>query len=225
MRIKLSGLSLFAAVALAGVAGAETTRVLNFEADTIGSAPAGMSFATTKVAGKGEPGGWVVAEEGGERGRVLVQTTADRTSGRFPVAVVDATIAADVDVSVRFKPVSGNVDMAAGLVWRYRDADNYYIVRANALEDNVVLYKVEKGRRIDLPLKGLGKTYGAKAPVPKGQWSTLRVVATGPLFAVELNGQKLYEVEDTTFSEAGKVGVWTKADSVTRFDELAIRTK
>lgn len=110
-------------------------------------------------------------------------------------------------------------------MWRYRDQDNYYIVRANALEDNVVLYKVENGKRIDLPLKGEGRTYGKKADVPAGQWSTLRVIATGALFEVHSNGTKLYEVEDRTFTQAGKVGVWTKADSVTQFDDLTVVTK
>jgi hypothetical protein len=117
------------------------------------------------------------------------------------------------------------VDQAAGLVWRFQNEDNYYIVRANALENNVVLYKVEKGTRTDLPVKGEGRTYGKKAQVPSGQWSTLRVVAAGPRFDVYLNGTKLYEVEDSTFSQAGKVGVWTKADSVTQFDDLTIVTK
>jgi hypothetical protein len=121
--------------------------------------------------------------------------------------------------------VSGRVDQAAGLVWRYRDQDNYYIVRANALEDNVVLYKVENGTRTDLPVRGEGRTYGKKAEVPSGQWSTLRVVATGPLFDVYFNGSKLYEVEDKTFSQPGQVGVWTKADSVTQFDDLTVLTK
>ncbi len=98
-------------------------------------------------------------------------------------------------------------------------------MRANALEDNVVLYKVERGRRTDLPVKGQGRTYGKAAKVPAGQWSTLRVVATGPRFEVSLNGGKLYEVEDATFAAAGRVGVWTKADSVTHFDDLTIVTR
>jgi hypothetical protein len=126
---------------------------------------------------------------------------------------------------VRFKAVSGKVDQAAGLVWRYRDENNYYLVRANALEDNVVLYKVENGKRTDLPVKGEGRTYGKKAEVPNAQWSALRVVVNGPLFQVYFNGSKLYEVEDTTFTQAGKVGVWTKADSVTQFDDLTVVTK
>ncbi len=141
------------------------------------------------------------------------------------MAVATAVTTADADISVRFKPVSGRVDQAAGLVWRYQDEDNYYLVRANALEDNVVLYKVERGRRTDLPVKGAGRTYGKPAEVPAGQWSTLRVVATGPRFEVSLNGVKLYEVEDTTFTAAGRIGVWTKADSVTHFDDLTIVTR
>jgi hypothetical protein len=141
------------------------------------------------------------------------------------VAVVSDISAADLDLSVRFRPISGRVDQAAGLVWRYRDQDNYYIVRANALEDNVVLYKVENGRRTDLPVKGEGRTYGKTSEVPARQWSTLRVVANGRLFEVYFDGTKLYDVEDATFTQAGKVGVWTKADSVTQFDDLTIVTK
>ena len=149
----------------------------------------------------------------------------DATSYRFPVCVLDGVSARDVDLSVRFKPISGRVDQAAGLVWRYQNQDNYYIVRANALEDNVVLYKVEGGKRTDLPLKGEGRTYGKKSEVPARQWSTLRVVANGPVFEVYFNGSKLYDVEDKTFSKTGKVGVWTKADSVTQFDDLTVVTK
>lgn len=157
--------------------------------------------------------------------KVLTQTDADSTSSRFPLAPLSDVAAADVDLSVRFKPVSGRVDRAAGLVWRYQDEDNYYIVRANALEDNVVLYKVQNGQRRDLPLKGEGRTYGKKTRIPSGQWSTLRVVATGRRHEVYFDGTKLYEVEDATFGQAGKVGVWTKADSVTQFDDLVVVTK
>ena len=106
-----------------------------------------------------------------------------------------------------------------------KDANNYYLVRANALENNVVLYKVENGKRTDLPLKGEGRTYGKKISIPSAQWSELRVVGTGNLFEVFLNGQKLYEVVDNTFTEPGKVGLWTKADSVTYFDDLRVVVK
>lgn len=197
------------------------TRKLDFSDGAVGQPPKGFEFSHTAKAGA--PGKWIVQAEGDNK--YLAQIDADNTRSRFPVAVVSDVNAADVDLSVRFKPVSGQVDQAAGLVWRFQNEDNYYIVRANALENNVVLYKVESGKRTDLPVKGEGRTYGKKAQVPSGQWSTLRVVAAGPRFDVYFNDSKLYEVEDSTFSQAGKVGVWTKADSVTQFDDLTIVTK
>lgn len=156
---------------------------------------------------------------------MLAQVDADPVSYRFPLCVYEGFIGKDVDVSVRYKPLSGKEDQAAGIVWRYQDPDNYYIVRANAVENNVVLYKVEKGRRTDLPLVDKGRTYGVKAPIPSGKWGSLRVVAVGDLFEVYSNGVKLFEVKDTTFPMAGKVGLWTKADSVTLFDDLTINAK
>lgn len=197
-------------------------RALTFEADRIGAPPTSFTAALT---GEGRQGVWQVQQalDAPSGQRVLVQTDADRTNYRFPVLVYDGLSAKDVDVSVRFKAISGRVDQAAGLVWRFRDPNNYYVVRANALEDNVVLYKVENGKRIDLPVKGLGDdTYGVEADVPDTGWGTLRVTARGPLFEVYLGDRKLFEVEDATFQEAGKVGLWTKADSVTQFDDLAI---
>ena len=197
------------------------TRTVDFSTAAVGQPPTGFQFGHT--ARIGAPGTWVVQADG--TNKYLAQTSADSTGSRFPVAVLTDVNAADVDLSVRFKPVSGKVDQAAGLVWRFQNEDNYYLVRANALENNVVLYKVERGKRTDLPLKREGRTYGKKAQVPSGQWSTLRVVATGPLFEVRFNGTTLFEVEDKTFTEAGKVGVWTKADSVTHFDDLTVVTK
>jgi hypothetical protein len=197
------------------------TRTVDFSDAVVGQPPNGFEFGHTRKVGM--PGKWVVQQDGGNK--VLVQMAADSTSSRFPVAVLSDTTTADLDVSVRFKPISGRVDQAAGLVWRFQNEDNYYLVRANALENNVVLYKVQAGKRVDLPVKGEGRTYGKKTPVPSGQWSTLRVVAAGPRFEVHLNNAKLYEVEDNTFGQPGKAGVWTKADSVTQFDDLTIVTK
>jgi hypothetical protein len=212
----------FLSAGLAMSASAQT--VVDFEKDKPGAPPAGFQTALT---GSGRPGLWVVVEDNtAPSGRlVLAQTDADTTGYRFPVCVFDGVTAKDAEISVKFKPVSGHVDQGAGLVWRYRDKDNYYIVRANALEGNVVLYKVQNGKRTDLPLKGEGRTYGKKTTVPSGAWSTLAVNAKGSLFEVLLNGAKLYEVEDTTFPDAGKVGLWTKADSVIRFDDLRIVTR
>lgn len=198
--------------------------IYNFDGDAIGTLPAKFHTALT---GKGSAGTWEVKADSSapSQPNVLAQASADKTSYRFPLAIADERSFRNLDLSVKFKPISGQVDQAAGLVWRLKDANNYYIVRANALENNVVLYKVETGKRTDLPLKGEGRTYGKKTKVPTGQWSELRVVAAGNLFEVFVNGQKLYEVEDNTFSGAGKVGLWTKADSVTYFDDLRITAK
>ena len=195
-----------------------------FDTDSTGQLPAKFHAGLT---GKGTAGSWEVKADSSapSQPNVLAQTSTDKTGYRFPLAIVDEGSFRDLDLSVRFKPISGEVDRAGGLVWRLKDTNNYYIVRANALENNVVLYKVENAKRTDLPLKGEGRTYGKKATVPSAQWSELRVVAAGNLFEVFLNGQKLYEVDDNTFTEAGKVGLWTKADSVTYFDDLRVTAK
>jgi hypothetical protein len=157
---------------------------------------------------------------------VIAQTSTDNTSGRFPLAIYERSVVMNGAVSVSFKPISGERDQAAGIVWRYKDPDNYYIVRANALEDNVVLYKVEGGKRISLEPKGTpSKTYGVKQKVPKQTWSTLRVEFQGPRFAVFINANRIMEVEDTTFSSGGKTGLWTKADSVTYFDDFRVEKR
>jgi hypothetical protein len=197
--------------------------MLGFDSMPVDKAPSGFSAART---GSGAPGTWVVREdESAPSGsRVLAQTSSDPTSKRFPVCVYDGFSEADVELSVRFRPLSGKVDQAAGLVWRYQDVDNYYIVRANALEDNVVLYKVEDGKRSDLrPVGAFLFAYGKDVPVPVGSWSVLTVVARGQEFAIWLNGEHLLDVEDDTFQGPGKVGLWTKADSVTAFDSFSIR--
>jgi hypothetical protein len=194
--------------------------MITFDDQAVGTTPAGFTVALT---GKGKAPKWEVQKApGGESGNVVVQTSADPTDYRYPVLIYDKVTAADLDLSVKFRALRGTTDQAAGLVWHYRDAKTYYIVRANALEDNVVLYKVEKGQRIDLPLKGKGKTYGASAPVLKNAWNVLAVKVRGDIASVSLNGKALYEVEDKTFPGAGQVGLWTKADSVTMFDDLTV---
>jgi hypothetical protein len=199
-------------------------QVTSFDKDEEGTAPKGFIFGLT---GKGKPGVWVVQKDptAPSPPNVLAQTDQDPVSYRFPLCVYDGFTAKDVDVSVKYKPVSGVEDQAAGIVWRYQNQNNYYIVRANARENNVVLYKVEKGIRTDLPLVGKGRTYGEKARIPSGEWGTLRVVAQGNRFEVYSNGVKLFEVEDTTFPLAGKVGLWTKADSLTLFDDFMFSGK
>jgi hypothetical protein len=216
MRRALFGLFVFMASAVDAQA-----QTFSFDDQKPGESPKGMTCALT---GKGRPGSWKVLADttAPSAPNVLAQTDDDSTGYRFPVCVAEGPSATDLDLSVRFRPVSGSSDQAAGLVWRYRDADNYYIVRANALENNVVLYKVESGRRTDLPLESEGRTYGKKVNVPSGAWSTLAVRVKGSLFEVALNGTKLYDVEDSTFTGPGRIGVWTKADSVTHFDDLRL---
>ena len=185
-----------------------------------GSQPPGWSFAMTHSGGVPR---WEVVRDatGKSKAKVLAQLSTDATRGRYPLAIYDQSAFKDGAVSVRFKTISGAVDQAAGIVWRYQDPDNYYIVRANALEDNVVLYKIVKGERRAIAPKGTPpETYGVKVPVPKQTWSELGVIIQGSTFKVSLDGKQIFEVEDSTFSSAGKAGLWTKADSVTHFDQF-----
>ncbi len=197
--------------------------IINFDSASSGSLPPGWSSAMTHQGGAPK---WEILQDATapSKPNVFAQTSTDRTGGRFPLAIYDNSNLRDGEVSVKFKPVSGKVDEAAGVVWRYRDPNTYYIARANAREDNVVLYKVEGGKRISLAPRGTpSKTYGVKHKVPSGTWSTLRVTFQGPVFTVYMNGEKLFEVDDSTFTQPGKVGLWTKADSVTYFDDFEFK--
>ena len=197
-------------------------QTINFDNAAPGTVPADWTVAMTH---KGGTPKWEVVKDdtAPSRPNVFAQTSNDRTGGRFPLAVYEKSNLKDGVLSVKFKTISGNTDQAAGLIWRYKDPDNYYIVRANALEDNVVLYKVENGERLALAPKGTpSRTYGVKHRVPKHTWSTLSLSFQANVFTVSFDGQKLFEVEDFTFTNAGKVGLWTKADSVTHFDDFQV---
>lgn len=148
-------------------------------------------------------------------------TLTYRGGATFGWAVLPKTSVRDGFVQVRFKPVSGRQDQAGGVVWRWRDANNYYVARGNALENNVVAYKVVNGRRTDLkPVGAAAMAYGINVPVASGVWHTLRVDFKGSEFDVTFNGQRLFTVRDETLLEPGAVGVWSKADSVTEFDQF-----
>ena len=186
-------------------------RTLGFEACVVGQAPPDFAVAMT---GSGGPASWVVVVDPASGSKkVLAQTSSDATKYRFPVCVYERLVARDVAVSVRFKAISGKVDQAGGVVVRYQDKDNYYIVRANALEDNVRLYKVEQGKRIQIA--------GLDTKVTPGQWHTLSLAAHGNHLVATFDGQR-FEADDATFSRFGLAGLWTKADSVTYFDDLKI---
>jgi hypothetical protein len=200
------------APAIAPPAAQATPGVWSFDADKTDAPPAGFSFGRT---GSGKDGRWIVqaAADAPSKPNVLVQTDADATDNRFPVAVVDASSFKDVKLSVSCKQLSGSVDQACGLVWRFKDANNYYLTRANALEDNVRLYHVKDGNRIQFA------SWSGK--VASKTWHKLRVEARGDRFEVYFDDKKILDAKDSTLADAGKVGVWTKADSVTAFDDLA----
>lgn len=196
-------------------------RSFGFEGGAPGNPPPGF---TPGLTGGGGPVRWEVqdAEGAPEGSKVVAQLSEDRTNARYPHLVCDDFSAADVDVSVKFKTLSGEVDASGGIVFRYQDSGNYYVVRANSLEGNVVAYITENGKRRSIGVKGMGDSYGVDVPVPHLQWNTLRVIARGSLFEIFLNGRKLFEVENPVIDQPGKVGLWTKADAVTQFDALSV---
>jgi hypothetical protein len=186
---------------------------LDFEGVPFGSLPPGVATALT---GSGGPVKWAVVEDvtAPAGPKVLAQLSSDKTDYRFPLAVFEQPVAADLDVTVRFKPVAGEVDRAAGIAVRLSDPNNYYVVRANALEDNVRLYRMINGHRTQFA--------GVGTKVPSGVWQKLRLAVRGNRFEVFLEGKSLYRATDSTFASAGRVALWTKADSVTYFDDLRI---
>jgi hypothetical protein len=178
--------------------------------------PLPREFLTAWRTGRGAAGDWrVVADPSASQGKAIAQLNADPTDYRFPLAVYEPLSAQDVEASVRFKAVSGQGDRAGGLAVRLRDADNYYLVRANALEDNLRLYQVIKGDRQQLA--------SASTKVASGVWHTLTLRAEGDRLSASFNGKPLLNVSDRTFTGPGKVALWTKADSVTHFDQLGIQ--
>lgn len=188
-----------------------------FDATAEGRLPAGW---VSTVTGEGNPIWEVVADASAPSPPGVLLQSGIVPKPSFPLCLNRGTSLRDGFVEVKFRTIRGQLDQAAGLVWRARDAANYYICRANALEDNVVLYKVENGKRQALDILGRTGGYGVDALVPANVWNTLRVEFQGPRFAVSLNGQQLFAVDDATFAEAGNVGLWTKADSVVAFDDF-----
>jgi Domain of Unknown Function (DUF1080) len=187
----------------------------NFDTDAVDQPPAAFtSYAT----GGGPAGKWLVKElpDAPSGKHVVVQTDADRTDTRFPVLIANQGEYTDLDLSVKAKSISGKIDQGMGLVFRFRDPKSYYIVRANALENNFRLYKMVNGRRLQFA--------GANVKVASGQWHTLRVVAKGDHIVCYFNGKPLIDAHEKTYT-TGKIGLWTKADSVIAFDDLQVSTQ
>jgi hypothetical protein len=183
-----------------------TAETISFEGQTAGSPPRGWTCGAT---GKGAPRWSIEADDAGAAGTVLRQSG----TAPFPWCVRKDVSLADGFVEARFKPLSGKQDQAGGVVWRWKDGDNYYVARANALENNVSLYHTTGGARKTIRY--------VDAPVAANRWHTIRVTFTGRRIAVALDGKTYIDVEDEHITGPGAVGVWTKADSVTSFDSFA----
>lgn len=184
-----------------------TGETLMFKQDKQGALPAGWVAGVT---GRGTPKWTVETDPTAQDGANVLKQSG---SGDFPWCVKQDVSIADGFVEAKFKPVSGREDQAGGVVWRWKDGDTYYVARANALENNVSLYYTTGGRRHTIQYQ--------EAPVAARVWHTLRVDFVGNRIQVALDGKRYIDVADDHISGAGRVGVWTKADSVTLFDTVS----
>jgi hypothetical protein len=196
-------ITILAAAAIGGAA----SQTVNFDNLQPGAPPPGWTATQT---GSGHAK-WTIEKDDAAPSKPNVLKQSGEAT--YPVCPKDDTSLKDGYVNVRFKPISGKEDQAGGLVWRAKDANNYYIARANALEDNVTIYHTINGRRTEKKRTNM--------KVASNQWHTLCVDFQGNHFTVTFDDKKVIEWDDTTFQNAGKVGVWTKADSVTLFDDFA----
>ena len=204
-----------ALLTLATAAPAADPPAARFTKDSLGRLPPGWQAAKT---GTGEGSAWkVVADDTAPSGSgyVLAQTAAG-PNALFNLCVAEDTRFRDVELSVAFKAVAGELDRGGGLVWRYQDADNYYVARFNPLEDNYRLYHVVAGKRTQIATKE-----GVK--VPTGTWHALKVKHVGDRIECFLDGRKELDTTDKTITQAGKVGLWTKADAQTYFDDFRVK--
>jgi len=194
--------------------GASPATVITFDNGPLGKAPPGWTVAMTHHGG---PPRWEIRKDqtAPTQPYVLAQVSNDKTNDREPLAILDGINLRDGDVSVRIKPVAGQADRGGGLVWRYRDENNYYEVRADALDKSVAVYKVENGRPVRL-----GNS--ARHDIPSNNWSILKVSARGNRFQIYLDHRRILQGWDATFTGSGKVGVCTEADSVTYFDDFRV---
>lgn len=206
--VGLNFLGVIFLVASSTVSQAQVVRLANPEA-AVGSPPDSCRPALT---GEGGPVAWQVLLV--HNRAALTEMSRAALDNRFPLCIVDAVNASDVELGVSFTPIAGKIDQAAGLVFRVKDANNYYVARANALENNVNLYHVVNGIRRQIA--------GANVSVVTGKTQQLGARIEGDAIKVSLDGQQLIAVNDRTIQGSGAVGIWTKADSVTAFYELTI---
>jgi len=206
--VKTLSLTLMAMTVATGLAIAET---VNFDDLKSGAAPVGWTATQT---GSGSAKWSIEKDESAPSKPNVLKQSGQAT---FPVCFKNDTNIKDGFVEVKFKPVAGKEDQAGGVIWRVQDANNYYIARANALEDNVTIYHTINGKRTEKKRTNM--------KITSNQWHTLRVDFQDKHFTVTFDGRKAIEWDDETFKDAGKVGVWTKADSVTLFDDFTYGSK
>jgi hypothetical protein len=197
--------------ALIGSAG----RIIDFDTATLGKMPPGWSEATAK---SGSVPKWQVLRDGSAPTQPYVFARMNDPANHCPLAIFDPLAVRDGDISVRLKPLTGHTDQTGGLVFRYRDANNYYLARANALDNTVALFKVQNGQLSPL-------CAGVRHPIPANGWSILKVAVRGHRFQVYVNHRRVLETQDETFQNTGKVGLWTKGDAVTYFDDFRVYPK
>ena len=200
---------------MAAICAAEEPLKFDFETSRVSELPSGWQEAKT---GEGEGSVWRVVshEADGKSGRCLAQTSSAGANNFFNLCVRPEVQFADVEVRVRLLAKTGEHDRGGGVVWRYRDANNYYITRWNPLEDNFRVYHVVNGKRTQLA--------NADVKLAADQWHTVRAVHRGNHIQCYLDDQPLLDVHDETLKEAGAVGLWSKADAVTWFDDFSIQT-
>lgn len=188
--------------------------VVNFDTAPVGQLPPGWTVSMTNHGG---PPQWQILKDQSAPTQpyVLAQTSSDPTGNRCPLAIYNIVSLKNGDVSVRIKPVSGRETRAGGVVWRYRDPNNYYLVRASALTKNVAIYKIQDGQSTIISSE-------VRHDIPSNAWSILKVSVRGDRFQVYVNHRRVLQSQDRTFSGAGKVGLWTVSDSVTYFDDFRV---
>jgi hypothetical protein len=183
----------------------------DFEIGAVGAKPPHWTVAKT---GEGQGSVWkIVSDPTAPLGAKVLAQTAESPNAMYNLCVRDTAKFQDVTVSVAFKAVAGKLDQGGGLVWRYTDRDNYYVCRMNPLEDNFRVYKVVGGKRSQLATK-------EEVKIPDRTWHTLSVTMVGDAIECSLDGKKHLEAKDATFAQPGLVGLWTKADAQTYFDDF-----
>lgn len=179
------------------------------------STPDGRIACTQGMTGIGRPAAWQVqADPDGPSGWVLAETAADPTDSRLPFCINEQAVLRDLDATLRFKPVSGIRARVGGFMFRAQSANDYYVVRADALDNSVRLYRMEKGKR-----RQVG---GKQVPVESGVWHSLRVIAMNDRFEVFLDGTSLFSATDRTLIQPGPMGAWSQADSLTLYGSLLV---